>query len=144
MSKPVPGLHLAHMSICPCARPYERGPVYLNFLVNRDEQALDQQVEAFTLSLETVLQDLGKLPETTFHVVGVDSDDTRFVLEVVIDGSKAQNSRAIVDTVPAEEQEKEEVAHALALLRPHSDGSDVAGPVRSPVLHSPPGAGEGV
>lgn len=115
-SMPVPGLHLAHMSICPCARPYERGPVYLNFLVNRDEQAFDQQVEAFTLSLETVLQDLGKLPETTFHVVGVDSDDTRFVLEVVIDGSKAQNSRAIFDTVEklAEERAKDEAAQAEA------------------------------
>ncbi len=114
MPGPVPGLHLAHMSICPCERPYERGPIYLNFLVNRDEQAFDKQVEAFTLSLETVLQDLGKLPEATFHVVGVDSDETRFVLEVVVDGCKTQSSRAIFDAVVklAEEREKDDAAHA--------------------------------
>jgi hypothetical protein len=98
------------MNICsPCPRPLENGPIYLNFLVNCTKQTLVEQVEAFTLGLEMVLQDLGKLPQVPFHVVGVDSDENRFVLELIVDGCKSQSSRAIFDTVEklAEEQEKD-------------------------------------
>ena len=106
---PMPDVTLQTINICsPCPLPLEDGPVYLNFLVNRTKQPLVEQVEAFTLGLEMVLQDLGKLPQVPFHVVGVDSDETRFVLELIIDGCKSQSSRAIFDTVEklAEEQEK--------------------------------------
>jgi len=99
MPTPV-GFSMRPMEICsPCPRPCDQGPVYLQFLVKRNEEAFEQQVEAFTLGLDSVLQDLGKLPEATLHVVGVDSDETRFVLEVIIDGCQSQSSRAIFDTV---------------------------------------------
>jgi hypothetical protein len=106
---PTPGVSMRPMEICsPCPRPCDQGPVYLQFLVKRNEEAFEQQVEAFTLGLDSVLQDLGKLQEANVHVVGVDSDETRFVLEVIIDGCKSQSSCAIFDTVEKLAEEEEE------------------------------------
>jgi hypothetical protein len=110
MSTPV-GVSMRPMEICsPCPRPCDQGPVYLQFLVKRNEEAFEKQVEAFTLGLDSVLQDFGRLPEANVHVVGVDSDETRFVLEVIIDGCQSQSSCAIFDTVEKlAEEEKDKL-----------------------------------
>jgi len=77
----------------------ESGPVFLNFLLNRNEQTLEEQVGALEASMESVLQELGKLPTQPFSVVGVDANETRLVVELVIDGCAEKNSAAIYDAV---------------------------------------------
>ena len=83
-----------------CMRPTARGPLLLSFLLDRtSEQTCAQQVDAFSADLGSVLTKMGKSEAATFSVVGVDSNTSKIVVEVVIDSCDGQNSRTIFDSI---------------------------------------------
>ena len=84
-------------------KPEAGGPVFLMCLfdITNKELSVDEQVEAFTSDLNTTLVSVGKLDSAAFQVVGVDSNEDKIVVEVVIDGCDKQDSLAIFNTVEA-------------------------------------------
>jgi hypothetical protein len=98
-----------------CTRPTARGPLLLSFLLDRtSEQTCAQQVDAFSAELGSVLTKMGKSDAATFSVVGVDSNTSKIVVEVVIDSCDGQNSRTIFDSIETLEPFSESAVEVVA------------------------------